>query len=175
MAIPLLARIAVGSVGGSNSSKSLDVKIGLDSKRLEADLKRLQKSLPAKIDRTLIQTAQFGTDVILDRTKKGVGYSGAFKAYTPEYVKRKGQGWASTGKTIGFGGAPTSPVNLSLRGEMLGAMASAKVKSGVAKIYFTRSTEAKKAAFNNKTRPFFGFNALEPDRLRKFFFKRIKV
>jgi hypothetical protein len=70
MAIPLLARIAVGSVGGSNSSKSLDVKIGLDSKRLEADLKRLQKSLPAKIDRTLIQTAQFGTDVILDRTKK---------------------------------------------------------------------------------------------------------
>ena len=54
MAIPLLARIAVGSVGGSNSSKSLDVKIGLDSKRLEADLKRLQKSLPAKIDRTLI-------------------------------------------------------------------------------------------------------------------------
>ena len=153
----------------------MNINMVFDSKKLERELSKMQKSMPQAVDRALIQTAQFGTNVILDRTAKGVGYSGQFKSYTPEYVKRKGQGWASTGKTRGFGGAPTSPVNLSLRGEMLGAMASAKVRSGITKIYFTRSTEAKKAAFNNKTRPFFGFNALEQDRLRKFFFKRIKV
>lgn len=175
MAIPLLARIAVGSIGGGNDKKGLDVKIDIDSKRLEADLKRLQKSLPAKIDKTLLQTAQFGTNIILDRTSRGVGYEGRFEKYTTAYVKRKGLGWPSTNKTRGFGGAPTSPVNLMLRGEMLGAMASAKVQSGVAKIYFTRQSEAKKAAFNNERRPFFGFNTAEQDRLRKFFFNRIKV
>jgi len=146
-----------------------------DSKRLERELSKMQKSMPQAVDRVLLQTAQFGTNIILDRTERGYGYAGRFNAYTPEYVKRKGQGWSSTGKTRGFGGAPTSPVNLNLRGEMLGSMASAKVKSGVAKIYFTRQTEAKKAAFNNKTRPFFGFNQREQDRLRKFFFNRIKI
>ena len=153
----------------------LNVKMDIDTRRLEADLKKLGKSLSTQIDKTLLQTAQFGTNLILDRTAKGVGFTGRFKSYTPEYVKRKGQGWSSTGRSRGFGGAPTSPVNLMLRGEMLGAMASAKVKSGIAKIYFTRATEAKKAAFNNKTRPFFGFNSPEEDRLRKFFANRIKV
>ena len=153
----------------------MNVKFDIDTRKLDAELKKMGRALPAKIDKTLLQTAQFGTNLILDRTAKGVGFTGRFKSYTPEYVKRKGQGWSSTGRTRGFGGAPTSPVNLTLRGEMLGAMASAKVKSGVAKIYFTRSTEAKKAAFNNKTRPFFGFNNLEEDRLRKFFANRIKV
>ena len=153
----------------------MNVKFDIDTRKLDAELKKMGRALPAKIDKTLLQTAQFGTNLILDRTAKGVGFTGRFKSYTPEYVKRKGQGWSSTGRTRGFGGAPTSPVNLTLRGEMLGAMASAKVKSGIAKIYFTRSTEAKKAAFNNKTRPFFGFNNLEEDRLRKFFANRIKV
>jgi hypothetical protein len=155
------------------SNVKMDVDI--DTTRLEANLKKLGRSLSRQIDKTLLQTAQFGSDLILDRTKQGMGYKGKFRAYTPEYVKRKGQGWKSTSKTIGFGGAPTSPVNLSLRGEMLGSMASAKVKKGIAKIYFTRAPEAKKAAFNNQTRPFFGFNPLEKARLVKFFGKRIKV
>lgn len=146
-----------------------------DSRELERKLGKIQRSMPAMIDRALIQTAQFGTDLILDRTSRGIGYEGAFKSYSPGYVKRKGEGWRGTAKTIGFGGGPTSPVNLTLRGEMLGAMASTKVKTGVAKIYFTKAPEAKKAAFNNKTRPFFGFNSSEQNRLRKFFANRIKV
>lgn len=149
--------------------------IEFDAKKLDRRLDKLLREMPAVVDKALIQTAQFGTDLIEDRTAKGFGYSGKFKPYTPEYIKRKGQGWRSTDRTIGFGGAPTSPVNLSLRGEMLGSMASKKVKTGVARIYFTRAPEAKKAAFNNKTRPFFGFNDLEQNRLRKFFANRIKV
>ena len=83
------------------SNVKMDVDI--DTTRLEANLKKLGRSLSSQIDKTLLQTAQFGSDLILDRTKQGMGYKGKFRAYTPEYVKRKGQGWKSTSKTIGFG------------------------------------------------------------------------
>jgi len=73
----------------------MKINMVFDSKKLERKLSKMQKSMPKVIDRALIQTAQFGTNVILDRTAKGVGYSGKFKPYTPEYFKRKGQGWAS--------------------------------------------------------------------------------
>jgi len=149
--------------------------IEFDAKKLDRRLDKLLREMPAAVDKALIQTSQFGTNLILDRTERGVGYEGKFKPYTPEYVKRKGQGWSSTNRTRGFGGAPTSPVNLMLRGEMLGEMTSKKVKTGVARIYFTRSTEAKKAAFNNKTRPFFGFNVSEQNKLRNFFANRFKL
>lgn len=146
-----------------------------DSKSLELNLSKMQKQMPQLVDRALIQTAQHGSSVILGRTKRGVGYTGNFAPYTPEYRKRKAEGWKPTNKTRGFGGAPSTPVNLNLRGEMLGSMASTMVKRGVAKIYFTRASEAKKAAFNDAKRPFFGFNASEQNKLRKFFFNRVKI
>lgn len=153
----------------------MNTTVVFDSKSLERNLNKIQRQMPQLIDRALIQTAQHGTNVILDRTERGMGYAGKFAPYTPEYRKRKAEGWSATARTRGFGGAPSSPVNLNLRGEMLGSMASQMVKRGVARIYFTRASEAKKAAFNNAKRPFFGFNASEQNKLRKFFFNRVKI
>ena len=143
----------------------MKVTVVVDSKQLARNLTKIQRAIPAMIDRALLQTAIEGSSVIKDRTKTGVGYEGgAFEGYKKKYAlfrRKKGR--------------RTSPVDLNFYGTMMGAMASAKVKKGVAKIYFTRGTEAKKAAFNNKTRPFFGFNRSEQSRLQKFFVSRIKV
>jgi len=51
----------------------MNVKMDIDSTRLQANLRKLQKSIPAKVKRTLMQTAQFGTTIILDRTEKALG------------------------------------------------------------------------------------------------------
>ena len=51
---------------------------------------------------------------------------------------------------------------------MLGSMTT-KANRKEAKIFFTRATEAKKAAMNNKTRPFFGFSKSEEKQLGKVF------
>ena len=137
--------------------------IVFDSTGIELRLTKIQRSLPQMIDRALIQTAIEGASLIADRTKSGVSYSGgAFKPYSSRYrlfrIKK---------------GAKTSPVDLNLTGKMMGSMASSKVSRGVAKIYFTRGKEAKKAAFNDKMRPFFGFNRQEQGRLQNFFERRI--
>jgi len=157
----------------------MNVKMDIDSTRLQANLRKLQKSIPAKVKRTLMQTAQFGTTIILDRTEKGIGYSGRFKPYDAKYRAYKRQGWPSSkpgARTYrpSFGGDSSGAVNLNVTGKMLGSMQSKYVSNGVAQIYFSRATEAKKAAFNNDKRPFFGFNQTEKARLSKFFFKRLK-
>ncbi len=74
----------------------MNVKMDIDSTRLQANLRKLQKSIPAKVKRTLMQTAQFGTTIILDRTEKGIGYSGRFKPYDAKYRAYKRQGWPSS-------------------------------------------------------------------------------
>ena len=142
----------------------MNITLALDSKKWENDLKILQKSMPQVIDKALLATAQFGTQIILDRTERGIGYTGAFDSYSAKYALfRKAAG------------RKTSPVDLNFSGKMLGAMAATKERKGVAKIYFTRASEAAKAAGNNRKRPFFGFNRQEQDKLRRFFSNRIKV
>ena len=142
----------------------MNITLALDSKKWENDLKILQKSMPQVIDKALLATAQFGTQIILDRTERGIGYTGAFDSYSAKYALfRKAAG------------RKTSPVDLNFSGKMLGAMAATKERKGVAKIYFTRASEAAKAVGNNRKRPFFGFNRQEQDKLRRFFSNRIKV
>lgn len=142
----------------------MNITLALDSKKWENDLKILQKSMPQVIDKALLATAQFGTQIILDRTERGIGYTGAFDSYSAKYALfRKAAG------------RKTSPVDLNFSGKMLGAMAATKERKGVAKIYFTRASEAAKASGNNRKRPFFGFNRQEQDKLRRFFSNRIKV
>ena len=140
----------------------MKVDLSIDTKRLQAKLKATQKEIDVKVKKALLQTAQFGTTIILDRTEVGVGYVGKFKPYTSSYSAFRAKR-----------GRKTTP-DLNFTGKMLGSIQSRNVKKGVAEIYFSRATEAKKAAFNNELRPFFGFNVQEQNRLAKFFQGRLK-
>ena len=64
-------------------------------------------------------------------------------------------------------------LDLQFTGKMLGSMTT-RANGRQAEIFFTRTAEAKKAAMNNKTRPFFGFSRSEEERLGKVFFRNLK-
>ena len=154
----------------------MNVDLKFNSKELDAKLKKMVQQMPEKVDKALLQTSFEGINMIQKAARSGYGYKGRFAPYTPEYRKRKAEGWNPTQKTRGFGGAGSiKRPNLILRGEMFGAMSATLKSHGVAKIYFTRATEAKKAAFNNQSRPFMGFSSDGKNKLRSFFYKRFKV
>lgn len=140
----------------------MNVNIKVDSTRLEAYLKDRLATFPAEVDKAVLSTATRGIAIITDRTAKGEGFKGSFKPYTDAYAKFKEQR---------FGGDRT--VNLFATGKMLGSMIATKKSRGVAEIGFSRATESKKAAFNNRKRPFFGFNNSEVKKLSKHFQKEL--
>lgn len=92
---------------------------------------------------------------IEDRTLKGKDKNlKDFKDYTPEYKaykKRKGR----SGK-----------VDLTMRGHMLAAITFKKITSGI-RFTFTSKNELKKAAGNQKKRPFFGLDKVQIKNLIK--------
>ena len=157
----------------------MKVDLSIDTRRLQANLQKTQRQLPRGIKKALMQTAQFGTNIILDRTEQGFGYEGRFKSYSAAYRAQKSKGWSSSKASAknyrpAFGGDSSGVVNLNVTGKMLASIKSKYVSKGVAEIYFSRANEAKKAAFNNELRPFFGFNVQEQNRLAKFFQGRFK-
>ena len=153
----------------------MKLEIKIDSSKVEKDLKKTQLELNRIISKTLLKTAQYGTQIILDRTEKGIGYEGKFAPYSPAYRKAKAQGWNKAGSSRrAFGGDKSGIVNLTVHGEMLSSIQQRGLGSNVVEIYFGRATEAKKAAFNNEKRKFFGFNTSEQDKLSKFFYKELK-
>lgn len=151
----------------------LDIQI--DMTQVKKDLKKTQVEMNRLISKSLLKTAQYGTQIILDRTAKGVGYDGKFKAYSPAYRKAKAEGWnrAGSGRRA-FGGDSSGIVNLTVHGEMLSSIQQRSLGSNVVEIFFGRATEAKKAAFNNQKRKFFGFNQSEVGKLNSFFIKELK-
>jgi hypothetical protein len=56
---------------------------------------------------------------------------------------------------------------------MLGSM-TARADGRQAEIFFSRATESKKAAMNDKKRPFFGFSQKEEKKLGEIFFRNLK-
>ena len=140
----------------------MQVNIQTNAKKVEKALKKKGKDINKSLKRALSITAQQGINIIEDRTQDGVGYKGgAFKGYSEKYAKfRKAKGRGSN-------------VDLQFSGRMLGAMTS-KADRRKATIFFTRAEEAKKAAMNDKTRPFFGFNRQEEKQLANIFFRNIK-
>ena len=140
----------------------MQVKIDTNAKDVAKRIGKEGKELKASFKRALSITAQTGINIILDRTSKGAGFKGGkFKDYTPIYAAfRAGRGRG------------TSP-DLSFTGEMLGSMTS-RANSKRAEIFFRGATESKKAAMNNKSRPFFGFSNREERQLGEVFFKALK-
>ena len=157
----------------------MKVEVKFDSKRALNNIRKIQRQMPGVLTKALRATAQFGVQVIQDRTEKGVGYEGRFKAYSAQYRKAKSAGWPASkagSKSFrpAFSGDTTGVVNLNVTGKMLGSMSSRSLGFNKAEIYFTRPTEGKKAAFNQEIRPFVGFNNSEKQRLKKFFNKQIE-
>ena len=72
-------------------------------------------------------------------------------------------------------GYPTTPVDLENEGDMLRSMQAKVTSSNEAMLYFDNALQAKKAAFNNQSRPFFGFNEKEEKRLADVFRKQLKL
>jgi hypothetical protein len=139
----------------------MQVKVTSNAKKVEAALKKKGKDIDKGMKRALSRTALAGINIIEDRTDAGIGYKGgAFKPYSEKYnAFRRGKGRGSN-------------VDLQFTGRMLGSMTS-KADRKKATIFFTRAEESKKAAMNNKTRPFFGFNRKEEKQLANVFFKAI--
>lgn len=146
----------------------------IDFSEVDRLFKKLGRQYSKDIVNALSATAQQGIVTILDRTLKGKGYQYRFKRYSPEYAKSKAEGWPRTKNRRAFGGDPSGKVNLMVSGNMLSSIKSKVDKPQLtAEIGFSRATEAKKAYWNNQSRPFFGFNQREKNFLRKFFYKRL--
>jgi len=141
---------------------SLGLRINTKPKDLTKITKQAQRDISRGITRAIGRTGTLGKQIILDRTKVGKGINSDFNEYTPEYMA-----------ILSEEGKPDSPVDLFNTGQMLRSMQTKQLNSRTAQIYFDNPEAAKKAAFNNETRPFFGFSAKEEKRLAVHFRKEM--
>lgn len=155
----------------------MKIDISLSTAGVAKRLQQIERDLPRALDTALYATAQHAENLILDRTREGRGIKGTFRPYSARYAKAKRDGWPASkegAKTYrsAFSGDRSGVVNLNVTGSMLNAMTAIKGR-GYAEIKFTRAAESKKAYFNNKLRPFFGFNATERRQLTEFMKRRL--
>lgn len=131
----------------------MDVKITTSPRDLRSIPRKLRTKADKNKKRAMQRVVLQGVTIIEQRTAKGQGFKGGrFKKYTPEYALIRAQ----KGLTL-------TP-NLSFNNNMLPSLTQTAGKSkGV--IFFSRPKEARKAAFNNQTRPFMGFTRDERGEL----------
>jgi hypothetical protein len=141
---------------------SIGLRVNTKPKDLTKITKQSQRNISRGITKAIGRTGTLGKSIILDRTKLGKGINSAFKPYTPEYMA-----------VLSEEGKPDSPVDLYNTGQMLRSMQTKQLNSRTAQIYFDNPEAAKKAAFNNEARPFFGFNPKEEQRLSTYFRKEM--
>jgi|9_EtaG_2_1085328.scaffolds.fasta_scaffold01280_11 hypothetical protein len=141
---------------------TLGLQVTMKPRDVAKITKQEQRDIKRGIDKAISRVGSLGKQIILQRTKVGEGVDGPFKAYTPAYISQL----ASEGK-------PSIPVDLFNTGQMIRSIQVRRSNSRTAEIYFDNPEAAKKAAFNDRTRPFFGFNAKEEDRLAALFRKEI--
>lgn len=141
---------------------SIGLRVNTKPKDLTSITKQARRDISRGITKAIGRTGTLGKSIILDRTKLGKGINSAFKPYTPEYMA-----------VLSEEGKPDSPVDLYNTGQMLRSMQTKQLNSRTAQIYFDNPEAAKKAAFNNEARPFFGFSAKEEQRLSTYFRKEM--
>lgn len=129
------------------------LKVTVKPKQLEKIAKRLDDRINRNKIKAMTATTLSGVTTIELRTKQSQSYKGKeFKKYSPAYAAKRERA-----------GLTTTP-DLSFKGTMLNSLTGkADKKEGV--IFFSRATESRKAAFNNKTRPFMGFSKKEREGL----------
>jgi hypothetical protein len=140
----------------------MQYSVKTNAKAVSKRIGKKGKELSNSIKKALLITGLKGVNIIEQRTSKGVGFKGGkFKPYNSVYAAFR------TSK-----GRSTTP-DLRFTGQMMGSM-TVRANSKQAEIYFSRAAESKKAAMNNKSRPFFGFSRKEEKQLGKTFFRYLK-
>lgn len=139
---------------------SLTLSVMVKPRDLAKILKQEKADVARGIDRAIGLTAAKGKDIILSRTKKGVGVNGGFKRYSDTYAIFR--------KNV-LGKVDPNTVNLNATGEMVRNVQSRNKDSRTAEIYFSNRNAAEKAAWTDRTRPWFSFNDGEENRLSKVF------
>ena len=143
-------------------ARGLSIALRLKPKAVEQIANKPRKEIKKNIPKAILKTGLLGQQIIKTRTAKGVGFSGSFKGYSPQYMS-----------ALSAEGKPSSPVDLFNTGQMLRSMQVRRRDRSTAEIYFDNKNAAEKAAMNNKTRPFFGFNRKEEDRLGNYFRRQL--
>jgi len=126
-------------------------------KRLDSLIRRYQQNKKPAMTAAILQAQT----IIKTRTAKGVDVDGApFKPYSKTYAAFRSKK-----------GLSTTP-DLMFRGAMMASMkATASKNEGV--LFFNTSENAKKAAFNNRTRRFFDLSKKELTRIQQVYFRRL--
>lgn len=138
----------------------MKINISLNDKAIRQRLAEMERDLPDNLDKALAQTAFHGSNIIADRTKAGRGIDGLFKPYSVQYAefrRKNGRG---------------ANVDLNYTGQMMSSLTAFK-RRGYAEIRFSNALANKKAYFNNRLRPFFGFNSNEKRQLVEFMKRRL--
>mgnify|MGYP003109318924 FL=1 len=125
-----------------------------------------KQAVESALPKAILRVAGLGQQLIKQRTSKGKGISGAFPAYSPKYIKFRREKLRKSDPT---------KVNLNATGQMLRSMQVKSESSRRAVIFFDNQQATKKANFNQRTRPFMGFNSKEKTRLQARFTTDIKA
>lgn len=147
-----------------------DVKIKTNTIDVSNYLKKITMQMPSNIQKGLAQASLFGIQQITEKTQKGqMPDGGKFRPYS----KRTKKDRAERGRQISF-------VDLTDTGRMFRSLTS-KITKSKGTLFFRRQEENKKAFFHDKgigkmpQRPFFAIGRRDEDKIRKIFFKAIRL
>jgi hypothetical protein len=144
---------------------SIGLKISINPKDLKGLTEKKRQEIQRRISPAIDKTATLGEQIILGRTKKGVGIDGPFKLYSPAYVEFRRTKLRKETPNL---------VNLNATGDMLRSVQVEGSKGGrVASIYLVGQFNAQKAYWTDRQRPWWGFNNQEESRMAKLFRKEL--
>lgn len=142
-------------------AQGVGLQVTTTPKDLATVSKKAQKGILKGVPRAVLRTGVQAMGIIQERTKNEKGYLGAFKPYSDQYLKK-----------LKKEGRPQE-IDLLYDNQMLRSMQVRRKDKRTAEIYFDNKEAAEKAAMNNKSRPFFGFNRKEEKALGEFFRKQL--
>jgi len=145
---------------------SVILNLEITPKDLTQITAKQKKAIKTALPKAILRVAGLGQEIIKQRTSEGKGINGAFPAYSPKYIKFREEKLRKE--------KPTK-VNLNAKGQMLRSMQVKSESSRRAVIFFDNQQATKKANFNQRTRPFMGFNSKEKTRLQARFTTDIKA
>ena len=142
----------------------ITVNIDTTPRDLRQMVEKLGRTFTKNHKRAMRRAAAEGVNRINKRTSLGLDVNEQpFRPYSESY-----KGFRESK------GRPVDKVKLIFTGKMRGAMTSGlQGQDGL--IFFSSRAESKKAAFNNRKRPFFGLNRKDTRSIRDVYLKGLKI